>query len=125
MGDASDAIRASLAKKAKDWRRNGAGRDGILVTALSVCHSQYAWNDGDEIRAVARDPMNEAPTAPWRDELRDISGVLFLGDVSLGEPGARLVQNPDRNLPESLAFLAAEQRLAELTGFQRQIHDVG
>ena len=128
MGDASDAISTSLAKKASEWRRNGPGRDGILMIALSVCHSQYFWNDGDEIRAIVRDPMNEAPTAPWRNELRDVSGVLFVDNVSLGNElrtRARLVQNPDRNLPESLAFLAVEQKLAELTGFQRQIQDAG
>ena len=109
-------------------KEGGPGQSGILVMALSVCHSQYFWNDGDEIRAIARDPMNEAPTAPWRNELRDVSGVLFVGDVSLGNElrtRARLVQNPERDLPESLVFLAAEQRLAELTGFRRQIQDAG
>ena len=120
VGDASDAIGTSLVKKAKEWRRKGPGSDGILVIALSVCHSQYSWNDGDEIRAIAGDPSNEAPTAPWRDELRDVTGVLFVGNVSLGrELGtkARLVQNPDRSLPESLTFLTMERKLAELTGF--------
>ena len=128
MGDASDAIRTSLVKKATEWRRKGPGGDEILVIALSVCHSQYSWNDGDEIRAIARGPRNEAPTAPWRDELRDVTGVLFVGNVSLGrelQTKARLIQNPDRILPESLLFLTTEQKLAELTGFQQQTHDAG
>ena len=128
VGDASDAIRTSLAKKATEWRKKGPGGDEILVIALSVCHSQYSWNDGDEIRAIARDPTNEAPGALWRDELRDVAGVLFVGNVSLGNElltKARLVQNPNRTLPESLVFLTTEHKLAELTGFQRETHDPG
>ena len=126
MGDASEAISTSLARKSRDWRRKGPGRDGILVIALSVCHSHYVWNDGDEIRATARDPTNEVPTAKWRDELRDVTGVLFVDNVSLGNElhtKAKLVQNPDRNLPDSLAFLTTEQKLAKLTGFQRETQD--
>ena len=126
MGDASDAISTSLAKKATEWRRKGPGRDEVLVIALSVCHSHYFWYDGDEIRAIARDPANQLPTAPWRDDLRDVAGVLFVDNVSLGNEirtRARLVQNPDRNLPESLAFLTTEQKLAKLTGFQRETQD--
>ena len=126
VGDASDAILTSLTKKATEWRRKGPGGDEMLVIALSVCHSQYFWNRGDEIRAIARDRTNEAANAPWRDELRDVAGVLFVGNVSLGnelQTKARLVQNPDRNLPESLAFLTTEHRLAELTGFERGTHD--
>ena len=128
MGDASDAISTSLAKKATEWRRKGAGRDGILVIALSVCHSHYVWNDGDEIRSIARDPTNEVPTAQWRDELRDVTGVLFVDNVSPGNElhtKAKLVQNPERNLPDSLVFLTTEQKLAELTGFQRETQDAG
>ena len=128
VGDASDAISTSLVKKAKEWRRKGPGGEEILVIALSVCHSQYLWNRGDEIRAIARDPTNEAPNALWRDEFRDVAGVLFVGNVSLGnelQTRAWLVQNPDRNLPESLAFLTTEHKLAELTGFQRETHNAG
>ena len=128
MGDASDAISTSLAKKATEWRRKGPGRDGILVIALSVCHSHYVWNDGDEIRAIARDPTNEVPTAQWRDDLLDVTGVLFVDNVSLGNElhtKAKLVQNPERNLPDSLTFLTTEQKLAELTGFQRETQDAG
>ena len=121
MGDASDAMSTSLITKATDWRKKGPGGDEVLVIAQSVCHSHYFWDHGDEIRAIAKDPRNEAPAAPWRDELCDVAGALFVGNVSLGnEPitRARLFRNPDRNLPESLAFLATEQRLAQLTGFQ-------
>ena len=128
MGDASDVIGTSLASKAKEWRRNGPGRDGVLVIALSVCHSHYFWNDGDEMRAIAKDPMDQTPNAHWRDDLRGVSGVLFVDNVSLGNElrtRARLVKNPDRHLPESLAFLVAEQNLAELTGFQRQTQVAG
>ena len=128
MGDASDAISTSLENRAKEWRRNGPGRDGILVIALSVCHSLYFGNDGDETRAIAKDPIDETSNAPWRDDLRGVSGELFVGDVSLGNElrtRARLVENPERHLPESLAFLASEQNLAELTGFQRQTEDAG
>ena len=126
VGGATRAIRTSLAKKATEWRRKGPGGEEILVIALSVCHSQYLWNRGDEIRAIARDPTNEAPNALWRDELRDVAGVLFVGNVSLGnelQTKAWLVQNPDRNLPESLAFLTTGHKLAELTGFQRETHN--
>ena len=126
MGDASYAISTSLAKKAKDWRKRGPGGDEILVIALSVCHIHYFWDDGDEIRAIAKDPANQLPTAPWRDDLRDVAGVLFVDNVSLGNEirtRARLVQNPDRILPESLAFLTTEQKLAELTAFQRETQD--
>ena len=122
MGDASDAINTSLARKAKKWRRMGPGRDEVLVIALAVCHSHHFSNDGDEIRAIVRNPANQFRTAPWRDELRGVTGVLFVDNVSLGNElrtRARLVQSPDRNLPESLAFLTTEQNLAELTGFQR------
>ena len=78
------------------------------------------------MRAIAKDAMDETPNAPWRDDLRGVSGVLFIGNVSLGNElrtRARLVKNPDRHLPESLAFLVVEQNLAELTGFQRQTQD--
>ena len=122
LGDSSDAINTSLAKKAKKWRRRGPGRNGIFVIALAVCHSHYFWNDGDEILAIAQDPANQLPAAPWRDELRGVTGVLFVDNVSLGnELGtrARLLQNPDQDLPESLAFLLKEQKLAQLTGFRR------
>ena len=128
MGDASDAISTSLVKKAREWRRKGPGQDAIFMIAISVCHSHYGWNDGDEIRAIARDPTNEVPTAQWRDEFRDVTGVLFVDNVSLGNElhtKAKLVQNPDRNLPDSLAFLTTEQKLAKLTGFQRETHDAG
>ncbi|MDE0703447.1 MAG: hypothetical protein OXH59_06970 [Rhodospirillaceae bacterium] len=128
FGGASDAIGSSLANKAKAWRRNGPGRDGILVIALSVCHSQYFWNDGDELRAIVKDPLNDTPTAPWRDDLRGVSGVLLVGDVSLGnelQTRARLIENPGRSLPESLAFLKTERCLADLTGFRREMPDSG
>ena len=124
VGDASDAIHTSLAKKAREWRRKGPGGDAILVIALSVCHSRYSWNDGDEIRAIARDRTDEGPAAPWRDELRDVTGVLFVGNVSLGNElrtKVRLIQNPDRSLPESLVFLTTERKLAELTGFEERV----
>ena len=68
------------------------------------------------------------PTAQWRDELRDVTGVLFVDNVSLGNElhtKAKLVQNPERNLPDSLVFLTTEQKLAELTGFQRETQDAG
>ena len=126
MGDAFDAINKSLRKKASKWRKEGPGRDGVLVIAQSVCHSHYDWNAGDEVRAIAKDPTNAAPTAPWRHELRDVTGVLFVGNVSLGNEmrtKARLIQNPERNLPESLAFLKMEQKLAELTGFPLKAQD--
>ena len=128
VGGATDAIRTSLARKAREWRRKGPGGNEILVIALSVCHSQYFWNRGDEFRAIARDPTNETPNALWRDDLRDVAGVLFVGNVSLGnelQTKARLFQNPDRNLPESLAFLTTQHKLAELTGFQRAEHSAG
>ena len=123
MGNASDAINASLAKKARAWRKKGPGRDEILVIALSVCHSHFFWNDGDEIRAIMKDPTNEAPDSPWRHDLRGVAGVLFVDNVSLGnELGtrARLDWNFEKILPDSLSFLTAEQKLAELTGFQRE-----
>lgn len=124
MGGASEAIASSLAKKAKAWRRNGPGPDGILVIAVSVCHSHYFWNDGDEMRAIAKDPTNESPTAPWRDDLRGVSGVLLVDNVSLGnelQTRARLIENPDRSLPASLAFLKTERCLADITGFRREM----
>lgn len=64
MGDASDAIAASLASKAKKWRRYGPGRDGILVIALSVCHSHYFWNDGDECARSRGIRWTKRPTHP-------------------------------------------------------------
>ena len=126
MGDSSNAITTSLAKKAKKWRKLGPGRDGILVIALAVCHSHYFWNEGDEIRAIVRDSANELSTAPWRDELRGVTGVLFVDNISLRNElrtRARLLQNPDQNLPESLAFLTTELKLAELTGILRHTQD--
>ncbi|MDE3261993.1 MAG: hypothetical protein OYL41_08430 [Acidobacteriota bacterium] len=124
VGDAADAISTSLTKKAAEWRRKGSGRDETLVIAVSVCHSQYSWNDGEEIRAIARDPTTEVLTAPWRDDLKDVAGVLFVGDVSLGnelQTKARLIQNPDRSLPESLGFLTTERKMGELTGFRDHV----
>ena len=123
MGDASDAISKSLITKAKEWRKKGPGGNEVLVIALSVCHSHYFWDEGDEMRAIAREVTKEAPAAIWRDELCDIAGVLFVDNVSLGNElttRTRLFQNPEQSLPESLAFLTTEQKLAALTGFGRE-----
>ena len=124
-GDATEAIRASLAEKARSWRRMGPP-DGILVVAMSVCHSQYfwkrgdEWNDGDETRAIAEDWTSSSLAAPWREEFKTINGILFVSDVSLGNEQAtraRLRPNPERCLPKSLAPLTREHGLAKLTGF--------
>ena len=124
-GDATEAIRASLAEKAKPWRRMGPP-DGILVVAMSVCHTQYFWkrgdesNDGDETRAIAEDWTSGSLAAPWREEIKTINGILFVGDVSLGNEQAtraRLRPNPERCPPKSLASLTREHGLSKLTGF--------
>ena len=118
LGDASEAIRTSLAVKARHWRRMGPP-DGILVVAISVCHSQFFWNDGDETRAITEGSTSGNATASWRDELKAINGILFVGNISLGNEQvtrARLVPNPERCLPESLAPLTTENRFAMLTG---------
>ncbi len=116
-GDASEAIRTSLAAKARHWRRMGPPH-GILVVAISICHSQFFWGDGDETRAITRCPAR--PATCWRDELKAINGILLVGDISLGNEQAtraRLVRNPERYLPDSLAPLMTEDRLATLTAF--------
>ena len=118
VGDASEAIRTSLAEKARHWRRMGPS-DGILVVAISICHSQFLWIDGDETRAITERSASGNPTASWRDELKVINGILLVGNISLGNEQvtrARLVPNPERCLPESLAPLMTENRLAMLTG---------
>ncbi len=119
MGDASEAIRWSLAEKAGQWRRMGPS-DGIFVVAISICHSQFFWNDGDEARVIMESSTNGNPMASWRDELKSINGILFVGDISLSREQttrARLDPNPERHLPESLAPLMTESRLAMLTGY--------
>ena len=76
------------------------------------------------LEVIAKDPRNETPTAPWRDDLRGVSGVLLVGDVSLGNElltRARPIENPDRSLPASLAFLETERCLADITGFRREM----
>ncbi len=121
VGDASEAIRRRLDEKATDWRKMGPS-DAILVVAMSVSHPQYSWNDGDEIRAVAQDPTATTLTASWRDDFTSIHGILFTDNVSLGNElatRARLFPNPERDLPESLAPLTREHRLAGLTGFEQ------
>ena len=118
VGDASEAIRTSLAEKARHWRKMGPP-DGILVVAISICHSQFFWNDGDESRAIMEGSTRGNPTASWRDELKAINGILLVGNISLGNEQvtrARLVPNPERCLPESLAPLMTENGLAALTG---------
>ena len=93
--------------------------DGILVVGISICHSQFSWNDGDDTRAIRKASASEHAAASWRDELKSINGILLVGDISLGneqETRARLVPNPERCLPESLAPLMTESRLASLTG---------
>ena len=118
VGDASEAISTSLADKARDWRAMGPA-EGILVVAISICHSQFFWNDGDDTRAVREDSAGDDPAASWRDELGIINGILVVGNISLGNEQvtrARLVRNPERCLPESLAPLMTEFRLATLTG---------
>ena len=120
-GDATEAISRGLAEKATAWKK-WRPPDGILVVAMSVCHLQYIWNDGDEIGATVQDPTVSSPTEPWSDELKTIHGILFTDNVSLGnEQGtrARLFPNPERDLPESLAPLTREHRLAKLTGFEQ------
>ena len=119
MGDTSKAIRWSLAEKARPWRRMGP-HDGILIVAISICHSQFFWNDGDESRAITQSSSYGNRTESWRDELKAIDGILFVEDVSLGNEKttrARLVPNPERALSDSLAPLTTESRLAMLTGF--------
>ena len=119
VGDASEAIRTSLAEKARHWRRMGPP-DGILVAAISICHSQFFWSDGDGTRAIMEDSTSGNPAASWRDELEAINGILLVGDISLGNEQvtrARLVPNPERCLPRSIAPLMVENRLAALTGF--------
>ena len=118
VGNASEAIRTSLAEKARHWKRMGPP-DGFLVVAISICHSQFCWNDGDETRAITEVSMSGNPTASWRDDLKVINGILLVGNISLGNEQvtrARLVPNPERCLPESLAPLMMESRLATLTG---------
>ena len=118
VGDACEAIGTSLADKARHWRRMGPP-DGILVVAISVCHSQFFWNDGDETWAITEGPTSGNAAASWRDEFKAINGILFVGNISLGNEQvtrARLVPNPERCLPESLAPLTTENRLAMLTG---------
>ena len=118
VGDASEAIRTSLAEKARHWRKMGPP-DGILVVAISICHSQFFWNDGDETRAITEVSTSGNPLASWRDELQGINSILLVGNSSLGNErvtSARLVPNPEQCLPESLAPLMMESRLATLTG---------
>ena len=118
VGDASEAIRTSLAEKARHWRKMSPS-DGILVVAVSICHSQFFWNDGDETGAIMEDSTSGNPAASWRDELKAIDGILLVGNISLGNEHvtrARLVPNPKRCLPRSLAPLMMESRLAALTG---------
>ena len=89
--------------------------DEIFVVAISICHSQFFWNDGDEARAIMESSTNSNPTTSWRDELKSINGILFVGDISLGNEQttrARLAPSPERHLPESLAPLMTERRLA-------------
>ena len=124
VGDATEAIRASLNEKATPWGRMGPP-DGILVVAMSICHSQHFWNDGDEMRAIMEDWTSSNPAVPWLDDFTAINGILFVGNVSLGyeqETRARLVPNPQRCLPASLAPLTREHKLAYLTGFPARPH---
>lgn len=114
MGDATEAIRERLDEKATRWRKMGPP-SGILVVAMSICHSQYFSNNGDETRAIRKDSTN----------FKAINGILLVGDVSLGNEQAtraRLVHNPERCLPESLAALTREHKLADLTGFPAHPH---
>ena len=93
--------------------------DGILVVAISICHSQYFWNDGDETRAITEHSTSGNPAAAWRGELKAINGILFVGNVSLGNEKVtrvRLMRNPERCLPKSLAPLMTECSLSTLTG---------
>ena len=118
MGDASEAIRTSLAEKASQWRSMGPP-DGILVVAISLCHSQFFLYDGDETHAITEGSTSGTPTASWRDEVKAINGILFVDNISLGNAQVtrtKLVPNPERCLPESLAPLMMESRLATLTG---------
>ena len=119
MGDASEAIRFSLAEKAGKWRRMGPS-DGTLVVAISICHNQFFWNNGDESRAIRESSTNGNLSTFWRNELKAINGILFVESVSLGgehTTRARLVRNPERCLPDSLAALMTESRFAMLTGY--------
>ena len=93
--------------------------DGVFVVAISVCHSQFFWNYGDETCAITEGSTSGNAAASWRDELKAINGILFVGNISLGNgqvTRARLVRNPERCLPESLAPLTTKNRIAMLTG---------
>ena len=93
--------------------------EGILVVAISICHSQFFWNDGDDTRAISEDSASDNPGASWRDELKAINSILLVGNISLGNEQVtrtRLVRNPERCLPEPLAPLVTENKLATLTG---------
>ena len=119
LGDATEPIRNSLIEKTQDWKSRGPSGE-IIVVAISICHSQYFWDDGDETRAILKNPMRRGQTDPWLDELKAIQGILFTNNISLGNEEStriKLLSNPDRDLPQSLARLTKEHRLAELTGF--------
>lgn len=111
----------ALAKKAQDWRRTDIKGRSFLIT-VNVCNTDFAWNL-DEIRALhAADGLEgtavEGRTfAPY---LSGVAGVLVLENATLGMERAARVQlhaNPQRQLPECLQPLLAEQGLGGLLGF--------
>ena len=120
VGDATEAIRTTLHRKTRDWKQKGTPNEVFLI-AMSVCHSKYFWNDGDENRAILQNPIDSHPTAPWREEFMPISAILFAEQVWLGNERTtrvKLYPNPGRALPASLEPLKHEHRLAKLTAFE-------
>ena len=80
-------------------------------------------NSDQKTRAIAQDWTSSDRAAPWLDDFTAVDGILFVGDVSLGNEyaaRARLFPNPQRCLPESLATLnghtSEERCTAKATG---------
>ncbi len=116
----------ALAKKAEDWRRMNLKEECFLI-AVNVCNPDFGWKL-DEIRAVyasdapvhAGGDTRQSLFAPY---LSRVAGVLIVDKATLGQERAarvRLYQNPERQLPDCLQLLLAEQRLGDLLGFPTQ-----
>ncbi len=111
----------ALAKKAEDWRRTNLKEKCFLI-AVNICNPDFAWNL-DELRAIhAPDSPEETgvENRPFAPYLSRAAAVLICDNATLGAERiarVRLYQNPQRQLPDCLRLLFAEQRLGGLLGF--------
>ena len=114
IGDGAERSAKALDKKAKEWRSGRGGHPGPFFIALGEGDWRIIGDDSGRRRAIERDD------GAWRNELRDVAGVLFVDLPWLGNEAratVHLYANPAHRTPPALEPLLHRRELAPLIGF--------